>query len=262
MDLVWKYSKHLHFPGLSYRDKVSKLQEDSKTNPPRKQKFQSEAQQLLFPFDFHKYWFGVSKKVTKSNNSSAYWLQPSRPSPCPPDNMREPASLPGSVALNTLLCPSTLCNCSQQECEHTHDPCGWDLYEALHCHFLDLHNQVVHHRDAETTAQTALAAGGSLRSWFCRFQFPPISRFSSQRCVREKPMLLDQKHSSKPCPRDSYEHACWQACFMRPGCRIGTALWFGKIAWHETCLCKMQFTVSETVGLKFFSSPPLLLFIM
>lgn len=69
MDLVWKYPKHLHFPGLSYRDKVSKLQEDSKTNPPRKQRFQSEAQQLFLSFDFHKYQFGVSKKVTKSSNS-------------------------------------------------------------------------------------------------------------------------------------------------------------------------------------------------
>lgn len=62
MDLVWKYPKHLHFPGFFYSDRVSKMQEDSKANPPRKQRFQSEAQQLFFPFDFHKYWFGVSKK--------------------------------------------------------------------------------------------------------------------------------------------------------------------------------------------------------
>lgn len=166
MDLVWKYPKHLHFPGLSYRDKVSKLQEDSKTNPPRKQRFQSEAQQLFLSFDFHKYRFGVSKKVTKSSNSRVCSLQASQPSPCPPDNMRKPASLPGSIALNALLCPSTLCICSQQGCEHTHNPRGWDLYGALHCHFLDLHNRVVHHRDAETTAQTALAAGGKFKILF------------------------------------------------------------------------------------------------
>lgn len=37
---------------------------------------------------------------------------------------------------------------------------------------------------------------------------------------------------------------------------IGTAICFGKTAWHETWLYKKQFTVSETVGLKFFPSPP------
>lgn len=35
---------------------------------------------------------------------------------------------------------------------------------------------------------------------------------------------------------------------------IGPGLSFGKMP--ETCVCKMQFTVSETVGLKFFLSPP------
>lgn len=40
--------------------------------------------------------------------------------------------------------------------------------------------------------------------------------------------------------------------------RTGTALWFGKTAWHETCLCKMQFTVSENSGINFspLSVPP------
>lgn len=72
MDFVWKYPKHLHFQGFSTETRwASKLQEHAKPNPYRKQRFQSEAQQLFFPFDFHKYRW-VSKKVTKCSNSGVY----------------------------------------------------------------------------------------------------------------------------------------------------------------------------------------------
>lgn len=63
---------------------------------------------------------------------------------------------------------------------------------------------------------------------------PRSPQSSSLRYARAKTMLLDQKHSSKLCQEtDSFEHACWQVCFMRPGCRNwhSTPVWENCLTW-------------------------------
>lgn len=185
MDLVWKYLKHLHFQGFPTETRWASCKNTPKQIHPENKGSNLRPSSYFCHLIFTN--IGVSKKVTKFSNSRVYWLKPSQPPPCTPINNL--AALPDSVALNTLLCPSSLCICSQQECMNTHNPCSWDLYGAHHCCFLDLHNWVVQHGDAEATAQTALAVGEKIKICFCTFLFPPmsrLSRFSRLRCVREK----------------------------------------------------------------------------
>lgn len=70
--------------------------------------------------------------------------------------------------------------------------------------------------------------------FFPCYTSPFLPKFYSSRNRREKIILLDQKHGSRLGQEtDSFECACWQVCFMRPGWRNwhSNLLWENSLTW-------------------------------